>query len=135
MAVFIFLRNSLPEAVAGCFAPIAYDKCHDLPCSTTHGRPHPLCLLFLLDKAPDFVQLENIIWYCGQKRFLNRRQVQSICSEPARNRLPRNDKDSCNSTQTTTLQTGSQYGLLLCFRIGLLWPEDTIRPTVLAMIL
>jgi hypothetical protein len=53
MAMLVFFGNGLPEAETGCFPPVPYDKCHDLPRSTTHCRPYPTGLLFFLDKAPD----------------------------------------------------------------------------------
>jgi hypothetical protein len=73
VAMLICFGNGLPEAETGCFTPVPYDKCHDLPRSTTHCRPYPTGLLPFLDKAPDFVQFEHIIWCCRQKRFWNLR--------------------------------------------------------------
>jgi len=51
--MLVFFGNGLPEAETGCFASITYDKCHDLPRSTTHCRPYPARLFLFLDKAPD----------------------------------------------------------------------------------
>jgi hypothetical protein len=62
MAVFVFLWDLLPEAETCRFATVTYDECHYLPCSTTHGGPHPPYLLFLLDETPNFIQFEHIIW-------------------------------------------------------------------------
>ncbi len=134
MAVFVSLWNRLPEAETGRFAAVTYDECHYLPRSAAHGCPHPPFLLFLLYKTPDFIQFENIIWCCRQKGLLDIGQFLNMGFEPLRNRLPRNDKDPCNSTQTATLQTSPQHGLLLRFRIRLLWLEHAICTTVLAMV-
>ncbi len=114
-AVFVFMRDSLPELKTGRLAAITYDECHNLPCSAAHRCPHPSFLLFLLHKTPNFIEFEHIIWGRRQKGFFDIRQVLDVRFEPARHGLPRNGKDPRHSTQATTLQAIPQYGLLLSF--------------------
>src|SRR5258708_6524273 len=134
LAVFVFLWDLLPEAQTCRFATVTCDECHSLPCSTTHGGPHPPCLLFLLYETPHFIQFEHIIWCRRQKGFFHIGQFLSRRSEPPRNRLPCDGKDPCNSTQTAPLQASPQHDVLLRFPRGLLWLEHAIRTTVLTLI-
>jgi hypothetical protein len=53
VAVFVLMRNGIPETQAGRFAAVTDDEGHNLPRSATHRCPQPAFLLFLLHKAPD----------------------------------------------------------------------------------
>jgi hypothetical protein len=135
VAVFVSRRDRLPEPKTRCFAAVTDDEGHNLLRSATHRCPHPSFLLFLLPKTPDFIQFEHIVWCRWQKGFFDIRQVLDVRFEPPRNGLPRNGKDPGHSTQATTFQASPQHGVLLGFRIRLLWLENPIGTTVLAMVL
>jgi hypothetical protein len=111
------------------------DEGHNLPRSAAHRCPHPAFLLLLLHTTPDFISFEHIIWCGRQKRCFDIRPVLDVRFEPARNGVPRHGKDPLHSTQATPFQASPQHGVLLGFRIRLLWCENTIRATVLAMVL
>jgi hypothetical protein len=67
--------------------------------------------------------------------FFDLRQSLDVCFEPPRNGLPRHGKEPCSSMKATPLQASPQHSLSLAFQIRLLWLENPIRATVLAMIL
>jgi hypothetical protein len=70
MAVFVSLWDRCPEAETGRFAPVTYGECHTLPRSTTHGYPHPPCLLFLQDKTPDAHPIREHLLMSQAEEFL-----------------------------------------------------------------
>jgi hypothetical protein len=135
VAVLVVIWNALPQTAAGGFASLANGEPHDVARSAAHRRPHPSLVIFFAHTTPDFIPFENVICCRRQKGFFDIRQVLDVRFEPARNGLPRHGKDACHSTQATTLQASPQHGVLLGFRIRLLWLENAIRATVLAMVL
>src|SRR5258708_8963275 len=71
MAVFVFMRDGLPEPKTGRFASVSNSKGDDLAGLATHGRPQPSCFGFFAHKTPHFIEFEHIIWGRRQKGFFD----------------------------------------------------------------
>src|SRR5258708_5415533 len=115
MAVFVCMRDGLPESKTGRFASVSNGKGDDLAGSAAYRRPQPSCLVFFAHKTPNFIEFEHIIWGRRQKGFFDIRQVLDVRFEPPCNGWPCHRKDPCHSTQATAFQTSPQHCLLLGF--------------------
>lgn len=62
--------NLVPQSAARSGTAVTPMPSHDLPCPSAQRHPQPHRLLFALDKAPEFVQLQDIIALGCQQRWL-----------------------------------------------------------------
>ena len=66
----IALGNLAPQSAAGAGTSVTPVPSHHLPCAAAQRHPQPHRLLLALDKTPEFVQFQNIIALCREKRWL-----------------------------------------------------------------
>jgi hypothetical protein len=93
-----------PEVQATGFTAVANEVGDNLPCTATHGHPHPPLVSFLEHKRPHFIQLQHIIQLSGGQRRFQRRQVLGPVLNPVGDRASRETKQALDAPQTDPFQ-------------------------------
>ena len=87
MAVFVFMRDGLPEPKTGRFASVSKSKSDDVAGSAAHYHPEPPRLVIFAHKPPHCIEFKYLTWDRRQKGFFDLRRGLAVRFEPLRNGL------------------------------------------------